>query len=73
MTFVGSLVGTLVFAFLSDYIGRKFSLTLSWLVAAVGSIIFASASNIETVLAGIFIAGAGAYPTATITFIILAE
>ena len=73
MIFIGSLAGTLIFAFLTDYLGRKSSLILSWITATIGSIVYASAQNMSTVIAAIFICGAGAYPSNTITFIILTE
>jgi OCT family organic cation transporter-like MFS transporter 4/5 len=65
--YVGSLVGFLLFSYLTDNYGRKLSLLVSIAVCVVGNILVSSSFNIVVASIGLFLSGGGANSSANTT------
>ncbi len=61
---MGSLVGFLIFSYITDSYGRKFSLLISITVCVVGNILVSSSFNIVVAAIGLFLSGGGANASA---------
>jgi MFS family permease len=73
MVFFGGVLGSFIFSFLSDYLGRRMSLIFSWTLSTTGVCIIAFSVNVYMVMIGFFLAGGGIYPSNTLNFIIMSE
>ena len=65
--YVGSLIGFLVFSYLSDNYGRKFSLLISLGVCVLGNILVSSSFDILMTSFGLFLSGGGANASCNIS------
>lgn len=73
LPYLGAICGLFLFMFLSDNVGRKISIGLSWFVGSLGGILLVAFENIYTILIGNFFAGFGVVPCATIGLVYLNE
>ena len=69
---MGAIIGCFIFMFLSDNIGRKFSLVLANMFMFLGAVIMSCSNSIEMACFGLVLAGTGV-PSTRINSFILAE
>lgn len=55
------------------FVGRRTAIGISWIFCSIGGIIIVSINNLVTLYIGIFLAGFGVVPAATIGIVYLNE
>jgi MFS family permease len=73
LIYFGSFFGYIICSIFADNFGRKFTITLTWLVAILGFLLTSMSWHISVVGIGLFLAGTGAIATLNTTFLFLSE
>jgi MFS family permease len=71
--YFGSLLGFIVFSFISDNLGRKITMSVSLGLTTLGSIMVVLGFNLSMISIGVIMSGAGINVASAITFCYLGE